>query len=52
MLECGDVIRYLHDVVEPYAGRLIELEEQKVRQRRLCSFDLRRKHSLTAYVRV
>ena len=40
VLEGGDVIRYFHDVVERYAGCLIELEEQKVGQGGLGSLDL------------
>jgi hypothetical protein len=27
VLECSDIVRYLHDVVERYAGRLIELSD-------------------------
>jgi len=48
----GDVIGRLLDVVERHSGRLLVLEEQQVRQRRLRSLDLRREHRLLADVRI
>ena len=47
-----DVVRHLDDVVERHAGRLLELEEQQVRQGRLGPLDLGREDRLLADVAV
>ena len=52
VIEGGDIIRDFHDVVERNAGRLLELEEKEIGERRLSSLDLRGKHGLLADVRV
>ena len=52
MIERGDVVRDLHDVVERNAGRFVQLEEQEVRERRLGPLDLRGQHRLLADVGV
>ena len=41
VLQSGDIVRHLHDVVERHAGCLFELEEQKVGQGGLGPLDLR-----------
>ncbi len=52
MLEGGDVVRDLHDVVERHAEGLVELEEQEVRKRRLGALDLAGEHRLAPDVGV
>jgi hypothetical protein len=41
----GDVVRYLHYIVDGNSGGLIQLEEEQVRKRRLRPLDLGGKHS-------
>ena len=48
----GDVVGDLGDVVERYAGRLVELEHQQIGQRGLCAFDLAGEHGLAPHVGV
>ena len=52
VLQRSDVARYLYDIVEWYAWRLVQLEEQQVGQRRLGALDLRREHGLPAHIGV
>ena len=52
MVERGDVVRDLDDVVERDAGRLLDLEEQQVGERGLRALDLRREHGFLADVGV
>ena len=52
VLERGDVVGYFHYIIQRDARRLVELEQQQVRERRLRALDLRGKHSLLADVRV
>ena len=52
MFQSRDVVRDLDDVVERHARRLVELEEEQVRERRLRALDLRREHGLLADVGV
>jgi hypothetical protein len=44
VVERSDVVRDLHDIVEWDSGCFIELEEEKVGERRLRALDLRREH--------
>ena len=52
MLEGGDVVRDLDDIVEGDPGGFVRLEEQEVRQGRLRALDPGREHGLLAHVRV
>ena len=52
VLQRGDVVRDLDDVVERHAGRLVDLEQQQIRERGLRAFDLRREHRFSADVGV
>ena len=52
VVERRDVARDLDDVVEGHAGRLVDLEEQEVGERRLRPLDLGGEHRLLAHVGV
>ena len=50
MLERGNVVGDLDDVIEWRARRIVQLEEHQVGQRGLRAFDLRREHGLAANI--
>jgi len=52
VVERGDVVGHLDDVVQRHARRFVELEQEQVGERGLRALDLRRQHRLLAHVGV
>jgi hypothetical protein len=52
VIEGPDAVRHFDDVIQRNARSLVQLEEKKVRERRLRSLDLRREHCLLANIAI
>src|SRR5688572_1688484 len=52
MVERPDIVRDLDHVLQGNAGRLLQLEEEEIRERGLRALDLGGEHRLPAHIRV